>query len=423
MGDGCTQDARSRPRSPDAAELDAADPLAHLRDRFVLPEGVVYLDGNSLGAMPVDAPAALAHATATQWGQRLIGSWNATGDDPGWVELPGRAAAALAPLLGADPDEVLVTDSTTRNLQTLLLVALRLRPGRRVVVMERRTFPTDVYAAQGVVDLVGGALRLIDGPDDLPDALRDDVAVLAVTEVDFRTGYRWDVAAATRAAHDAGALALVDLCHSTGALEVDLHAWGTDLAVGCGYKFLNGGPGAPAHLYVARALHDGLPVPLPAWWGHDAPFAMSGHFTPAPGVQRLAGGTPPVLSLVALLAGLRSLDGVSGAALGAKATALTAHLLDRLAAVCPELEPASPREDVRRGAQVSVRHPAAWGVVRALAERGVVGDFREPDVVRLGLAPAYTRFADVEAAVAALRAVLDAGEQDDPRWATRPAVT
>ena len=406
-----------------AAELDAADPIAHLRNRFTLPDAVVYLDGNSLGAMPTRAPDDIDRAVRTQWGERLISSWNPIGGDAGWVELPSHAATALAPLMGADADEVLVTDSTTRNLATLLLVALRLRPDRNVIVVERHTFPTDVYAAQGVADLVGATLRLIDTPDELADALDDDVAVVALTEVDFRTGARWDIGAATTLAHGCGALALVDLCHSTGGLYVDVHRWDVDLAVGCGYKFLNGGPGAPAHLYVARRWHAELPVPMPAWWGHAAPFAMRAEFVPAPGVQRLSGGTPPVLSLTGFVSGLSTLDSVTPAQLGAKATALTTYLIDRLDERCGELELATPRDAARRGAQVSLRHPNAWGVVRALAERGVVGDFREPNIVRLGLAPAYVRFADLDTCVGALRGVLDGSEQDDPRWATRSAVT
>ncbi len=389
-----------------AAQLDAADPLAHLRERYHLPDGVVYLDGNSLGAMPVTAPGRLHRTVTHEWGERLIRSWN----EAGWFTAATRAAAALAPLLGADPDEVVVADSTSVNVAKLLHVALALRPGRQVVVMERGSFPTDLYVAQGVLAMTGGELRLVADPAELPDALDDDVAVLAVTEVDFRTGLRWDVGAVTGAAHRVGALAMVDLCHSTGALDVDVHRWEVDLAVGCGYKFLHGGPGAPAHCYVARRHHDALPAPLPAWFGHAEPFAMSEQFTPAPGVARLAGGTPPVLSLQGLLCGLESLRGVTAAQLNAKATALGTYFAELLAEHCPQLTVLTPPEPARRGAQISVRHPRAYALVQALIARDVIGDFRHPDIARFGLAPATTRFADVALAVAQLSAVLDAGE-------------
>jgi kynureninase len=403
-----------------AAELDAQDPLAHLRERHHLPEGLVYLDGNSLGAMPRTAPARLQHTVAHEWGERLIRSWNKSG----WYTAPARAAAALAPLLGADADEVVVADSTSVNLAKLLHTALTLRPGRGVIVMERGSFPTDLYVARGVLALRGGGeLRLVDGPQDLPGVLDDDVALVSVTEVDFRTGFRWDVGAVTASAHAAGALALVDLCHSTGALDVDVHAWDVDLAVGCGYKFLHGGPGAPAHCYVARRHHAGLPSPTPAWFGHAEPFAMSTGFTPAPGVQRLAGGTPPVLSLTGLLCGLESLEGATPAQLQAKATALTGFFLELLDAHCPELEIATPRDPARRGAHVSVRHPRAYALVQALIARDVVGDFRDPDIARFGLAPTTTRFVDLVTAVEQARAVLDGGEDTQERFAARTAVT
>lgn len=402
-----------------ALALDAADPLAPLRGRFQLPEGLVYLDGNSLGAAPRAAADRIARTVTHEWGDRLIRSWN----EAGWFTAPARAAAALAPLLGADADEVVVADSTSVNLAKLLHVALSLRPGRTDVVMERGSFPTDLYVARGVLVLRGGRLRLVDGPDDLPGVLDEQVALVAVTEVDFRTGARWDVGALTAAAHTAGALALVDLCHSTGALDVDVHALDVDLAVGCGYKYLHGGPGAPAHAYVARRHHAALTAPMPAWFGHAEPFAMSTDFTPAPGVARLAGGTPPVLSLTGLLCGLESLDGVTPGQLQAKATALTAFFVALLDAHCPELTVVTPRDAARRGAHVSVAHPDAHGIVQALIARDVIGDFRDPDIARFGLAPTTTRFVDLVTAVQHLRAVLDAGEHDEARFTARSAVT
>jgi kynureninase len=402
-----------------AAQLDSADPLALLRERYHLPDALVYLDGNSLGAMPRLAPKQLQHTVAHEWGERLIRSWN----EAGWFTAPAKAAGALAPLLGADADEVVVADSTSVNVHKLLRAALALRPGRGAVVMERGSFPTDLYAARGVLALTGGELRLVDAAEDLPGVLDEDVAVVAVTEVDFRTGRRWDVAALAEVAHGAGALAMVDLCHSTGALDVDVHALGVDLAVGCGYKFLHGGPGAPAYCYVARRHHEALPAPLPAWFGHAEPFAMSTEFTPAAGVQRLAGGTPSVLSLQGLLCGLESLHGVSPAQLQAKATALTGFFLELLDECCPELEVATPREPARRGSQVSVRHHRAYGLVQALIARGVVGDFRDPDIARFGLAPTTTRFVDVATAITHIREVLDGGEDACECLAARTAVT
>ncbi len=402
-----------------ATELDTNDELGGLRSRYVLTDGLVYLDGNSLGAMPRDAPDRVQQTVVHEWGERLIRSWN----EAGWFTAPARAAAALAPLLGADADEVVVADSTSVNLGKLLQAALTLRPGRTDIVMDRGTFPTDLYVATGVMERTGGRLRLIDSPDDLPGVLDEQVAVVAVTEVDFRTGFRWDVAEVSRAAHARGALSLVDLCHSTGALDSDVHHFDVDMAVGCGYKFLHGGPGAPAHCYVARRHHDALPAPMPAWFGHADPFAMSTEYVPAAGVQRLAGGTPPVLSLTGLLCGVESLDGVTPAALQAKSTALTSLFIELLDDVCPELQIVTPRDPARRGSHVSVRHRDAYGLIQALIEREVIGDFRDPDIARFGLAPSTTRFADLVTAVEQMRAALDAGEHTAERFQARAGVT
>lgn len=402
-----------------AAELDTDDELGDLRSRYLLTDGLVYLDGNSLGAMPRDAPDRVQQTVAHEWGERLIRSWN----EAGWFTAPARAAAALAPLLGADADEVVVADSTSVNLSKLLQVALSLQPGRTDIVMDRGTFPTDLYVASGVLERTGGRLWLIDSPDELPEVVDSQVAVVAVTEVDFRTGFRWNIAEVSRAAHACGALALVDLCHSTGALDSDVHRFDVDLAVGCGYKFLHGGPGAPAHCYVARRHHEALPAPMPAWFGHADPFAMSTSYVPAAGVRRLAGGTPPVLSLTGLLCGVQSLAGVTPAALQAKSTALTTFFIELLDDVCPELEIVTPRDPDRRGSHVSVRHRDAYGLVQALIEREVIGDFRDPDIARFGLAPSTTRFVDLATAVEQMRSVLDAGEHAGERFRARAGVT
>lgn len=403
-----------------AAQRDETDELASLRARYTLPEGVVYLDGNSLGPMPAAAPQRLAHAVTHEWGNRLIRSWN----EAEWFTASARVAGRVARLIGADADEVAVADSTSVNLFKLLVAGCRLRPGRSAIVMDRHDFPTDIYIAQSVADLLGRRLRLLD--DEAPaEALDSDTALLALSEVDFRTGARRDMAAVGDAAHRAGALALWDLSHSAGALDVDLARAGADLAVGCGYKYLCGGPGAPAFAVVARSHHDGLRTPLPGWMGHADPFAMSPRYVAGPGVAQLSAGTAPVLSLLALEEGVAALDGVTPAALRQKGAALTQLFIDLLQTRCAghELRLASPREPALRGSQVSVRHPAAYPLVQALIRRGVIGDFRPPDIARFGIAPAYLRAVDVWDAVEQLRAVLDAAEHTDPELARRGMVT
>jgi len=397
-----------RLRRADCVALDAADDLAPLRDAFVLPEGVVYLDGNSLGALPRRAVDRLRDVTEREWGRDLIRSWNANG----WIDLPARVAALLAPLIGAAADEVAVADSTSVNVFKLLAGALRSRPGRRAIVSEQGNFPTDLYVAQGLAGLLGDVdLRLVPR-GGLRGALADDVGVLMLTHVDFRTGEVHDMADLTRAAHEVGALALWDLAHSVGAVPVDLGGCGADLAVGCGYKYLNGGPGAPAFAYVARRLQDAFETPLSGWMGHADPFAFGTRYEPARGVARLLCGTPPVLSLAALECGVETIARAGIDRLRTKSVALT-HLFIRLAEQeCGGFgfSLASPREAERRGSQVSLRHPEGYAIVQALAARGVIGDFRTPDVLRFGFAPAYVRFADAWDAVAALRAVMASRE-------------
>lgn len=403
-----------------AAELlDAADQLAWLRDRFHIPDGLIYLDGNSLGALPRSTPARLTHAVRYEWGERLINSWN----EAGWWTATKRVAALLTPLLGADADEVTVADSTSVNLFKLLVAGARLRQGRDVLVAERAAFPTDVYITSSAAELLGARLRLIDEKTELDAALDDRVAVVILSHVDFRTGSMWDAAATTARIHSHGALALWDLCHSTGALPVDLHGWDADLAVGCGYKYLNGGPGAPAYCFVARRHHGGLRTPLPGWFGHAQPFAMRPDYQPGPGVDQLRGGTPPVLSLLAMEQGVACFDGVDMNSLRAKGKRLTTLFAELVAEHHTELELASPSDADARGSQVCFRHPLAHQLVRALAERGVIGDFREPDIARFGLAPAYLRFTDVWDAVQRIATVLAGDELRDARLASRPAVT
>jgi kynureninase len=403
----------------DAAALDAADPLAGLRAAFTLPDGVIYLDGNSLGALPASTPDRLADVIRREWGERLIRSWN----EAGWWTASRRVAALLAPLLGASADEIAVADSTSVNLFKLLVAGTRLRPGRPVLVVERHAFPTDVYIARSVAELTGGELRLIDGPAGLPEALDDRVAVVCLSHVDFRTGALWPAAATTARVHEAGALMLWDLCHSAGTLDVRLRDWKADLAVGCGYKYLNGGPGAPSFVFVAAEHHSDLHTPLPGWHGHADPFAMSPDYLPATGIGQLANGTPPMLSLAALEDAVGVLSPVSTTELRTKGKLLTSLFADLIAERCSILGLVSPRDPDQRGSQVSLRFEHAYELVHALIDRGVIGDFRAPDIARFGFAPAYTRFVDVWDAVEHIAEVVDTREYLAERHSARSTVT
>ncbi|CAN5211041.1 kynureninase [soil metagenome] len=402
-----------------AEAKDASSVLPSRRDQFVIPEGLVYLDGNSLGAMPRGVEERL-HATVTQeWAMGLIGSWNAAG----WIDLPGRVAERIGRLIGADPAAVHVGDSTSVLMFKTMAAAARLRPGRRVLVLEPTTFPTDGYVATGLADTLDLELRWCD-PADPAASLDDDVALLALTHVDFRTGAMFDMTALTRAAHAAGALVQWDLCHSTGAMAIDVTGVDADFAVGCSYKYLNGGPGAPAYAYVAPCHHDVIRQPITGWMGHARPFDMGLSYEPAPGAARLASGTPPVLGLAALEAALEVFDGVDLDALRAQSLSLTNWFIELVdARLGDRLEVITPREESRRGSQVSLRHDDAYAIVQAMIARGVVGDFRTPDLARFGFAPLYVRHDDVLDAVEALVAVLDGEEFARPEFAVRNALT
>ncbi|MFA9444850.1 kynureninase [Egicoccus sp. AB-alg6-2] len=402
------------------AERDADDPLASHRARFTLPDGVIYLDGNSLGALPAGVADRLETVVAQEWGTGLIRSWN----DAGWVDLPARVADRLAPLLGADADEVAVGDSTSVALFKVLAAARRLRPDRRVLLTDTANFPTDRYVADGLAELIGDLDVRVVPPAELATSIDAHVAVLALTEVDYRTGARHDVAALTAAAHAAGALTVWDLAHSTGALAVDLHGWGVDFAVGCSYKYLNGGPGAPGYLYVARRWHDRARTPLQGWFGHAKPFAFGDTYVPAPDARRFQAGTPHVLSTAALDAALEAFDGVRPADLEAKARRLTNTFITLVDQRCGgAVEIASPRDAAARGAQVSLRHPHAHAVTQCLIARGVIGDHRPPDLVRFGFAPLYVGHVDVHDAVDVLADVLGTGAWDRPEYHRARTVT
>ncbi len=387
----------------DALAHDAADGLAFARARFSLPAGTIYLDGNSLGALPRRTAARIAATVTREWGERLIGSWHDAGDGHGWVDTPARIGAKIARLVGAAADEVIVADSVSVNVFKLAAAALALRPGRRTIVTAADDFPTDAYVLDGLARLAGAELRVAADP---LAALDGSVALLWLTQTHYRTGAVRDLAATTAAAHAAGAVMGWDLSHSTGAIEVDLTAANADLATGCGYKFLNGGPGAPAFAYAARQHHAALVQPLSGWFGHAAPFAFKERFRPADGVARLLSGTPGILGLAALASGVATFDGVDMAAAAAKSHALGDLLIALVEERCPQVGIACPRTG--RGAQVSLSHPDAEALTQTLIARGIVGDFRPPDVLRLGLPALYTRFVDVWDAVEVLAAVLAA---------------
>ena len=406
----------------DCLALDARDPLAGLRGRFALPDNVIYLDGNSLGALPRHVPSRMRTVVEDEWGAGLIRSWN----DAGWIEAAHRTAEKIARLIGAGVDEVIVADSTSVNLFKLLVAAMRLRAGRDLLLTSIGNFPTDAYIAQGAADLLGAELRFVE-PDmsSVVAALGSRVAVLAMTHVDYRTGRILSMHEITAAAHAAGALMLWDLSHSAGALEVDLDDASVDLAVGCGYKYLNGGPGAPAYAYVARRLIDQVRQPLSGWFGHAEPFAFAADYVSAPGIDRMQCGTPPMLSLAALESALEVFDDVSVAALRAKSMALS-DLFIRLADETLEglgVTVESPRDASLRGSQVSLKHVDGYAIVQALIANGVIGDFRAPDILRFGLTPLYVRFVDVFDAVHAIERVVRAGEWNHPRFLARKSVT
>jgi kynureninase len=405
-----------------ATEFDAADPLAEYRALFTMPDGVIYLDGNSLGALPKATPAALARVVEREWGEGLIRSWNTTDSGPGWFEAAGRIGGKIAPLIGAAPQEVIACDSTSVNLFKLIAAALAMRPGRKVILSEPGNFPTDLYMIAGL-ERQGLATRRLAEREALTQALDADVALLLLTHVHYKTGALHDMAALTRAAHDAGALVLWDLSHSTGAVPVDLNAAGADFAVGCGYKYLCGGPGAPAFAFVAERHHPHLAQPLTGWFGHAAPFAFTDDYAPAPGIVQLLCGTSPVLALAALEVGVDLIAEIGVERLYEKSRALSEFMLECLMALDVSLDLVSPPASSARGSQLSFRHPNAYAICQALIARGVIGDFRDPDVLRLGFAPAYLSFADIAAAARHLADVLASGEWQRPAFNQRAAVT
>ncbi len=408
----------------DARSLDAADPLRGFRDRFHLPDGVIYLDGNSLGALPHATRDAQADAVTRQWGDQLIGSWNSpNGDGMGWIEAPARIGAAIAPLIGAAANEVIVTDSVSVNLFKAIAAAAALNPGRFELLTETGNFPTDLYVANGAASVIAGLTVRAVAPEAVEDAIGPDTAILLLTHVHYKSGTRRDMAAMTARAQAAGALVVWDLSHSAGAVPLALSREDVDFAVGCGYKFLNGGPGAPSFLYAAARHHAAMRSPLQGWFGHAAPFAFDDAYEPAPGMTRMLCGTPPMLSLLALESGVATFAGTDMGAVFAKSSALFDLFADQVASRCPELTLVSPRDAACRGSQISFSHPHAYEICQAMIAADVVGDFRAPDILRFGLTPLYTGFEDLWIAADRLADILDSGRWRDARYAVKAKVT
>ena len=392
-----------------AAALDAANPLRHCRERFLLREGLTYLDGNSLGALPAAVPGLMRDAVLRQWGEGLIGSWFA--EDAGWWGLPLRLGDRIGRLLGAAPGQSVVGDSTSVQIFNTLTAAARLRPGRDLLLTDAGHFPTDAYLADSVAELLGLEVRRL-APARLRETLAREgarVAVAAFPAVDFATGERWDIPGLTAAAHEAGALTVWDLCHAAGALELELDAWDVDFAVGCTYKYLSGGPGSPAFAYAARRHHEAMRQPLTGWTGHADPFAMRADYEPAEGIGRGRVGTPAVLSMLALEAALGAFDGVDLGTLRAQSLSLTGFFIECCDSLLDGLGFGlrTPREPERRGSQVTLRHPDAVRLVPAAAKRGVVGDKREPDLLRYGFNALYNTHADALRAVRTLAELVE----------------
>ena len=407
----------------DAVSLDREDALADLRAAFALPQDTVYLDGNSLGALPHCALERAQDVMQRQWGQDLITSWNVHD----WVGLPTRVGEKLAPLIGAAPGQVICCDSISINLFKLLATALSLRAPRRVILTCAGDFPTDVYMAQGLQMLVGSErcdIRTV-APENLTEALDESVAVLMLTEVDFRSGARHDMRRITAAAQAQGALVLWDLAHSAGALPVALDSCGADMAVGCGYKFLNGGPGPPAFLYLASRPQNQVPQPLAGWFGHAAPFTFDPAYQAAPGIARYQAGTPGVIGMQVLDAALDLFADVALDELRRKSLALTEFFMRGVAAdsALADLQILTPWDAAARGSQVSLRHPDAYAIAQCLIAQGIIVDFRDPDIVRFGFSPMYNSFADAARAIDGLSHTLAAGAWREPRFQQRARVT
>ncbi len=387
-------------------DLDSRDKLASFRDEFCLPEGMIYLDGNSLGAMPLSAKKRVADVVEREWGQDLITSWNKNS----WFHLAEKLGDKIARLIGAGLGEVMTCDATGLNLYKLLSMALDMRPDRKVIVMEGSNFPTDNYMAQGLIKQLGRGhqIRFIE-KEDIMDAITEDVAVVSLTQVHYKTGHLLDMKAITEKAHEAGALVIWDLCHSAGALPVDLNGCNADFALGCGYKYINGGPGAPAFIFVAMRHQGNATQPLTGWWGHEAPFAFEQDYRPANNIRQMLTGTQPILSLAVLECGIDILCRADMVEIHEKSMNLCDYFIDLVKAYCAGhgFSLATPRRRDERGSQVSFSHEQGFAIMQALIAAKVVGDFRAPDIIRFGFTPLYTRFVDVWDAVMRLKNIME----------------
>ncbi|MBB6411168.1 kynureninase [Mesorhizobium sangaii] len=403
--------------------MDAADPLRSMRDRFVLPQGVIYLDGNSLGAASPAVFDELNKAATQEWAQDLIRAWNTAG----WFDMPVELGDQLGRLIGAAAGQTVVCDTTSINIYKVLHAALAMRPDRSVIVAEGDSFPTDLYMAEGVASTRPGTVLRLEGVDapDIEELIDERVAVILVNHVNYKSGQLRDMAALTRRAHQAGALIVWDLCHTAGALPVELDGANADFAIGCTYKYLNGGPGSPAFIYAAERHHGDVYQPLSGWWGHARPFAFEQAYAAGTGIRRFLCGTQPVLSMRALKGALDLWNNVDMAAVRQKSIALTDLFIHLVEARCGAygLELESPRNGNERGSQVSFIHSNGYQVMRALIERGVIGDFRAPSTIRFGFTPLYVGYKDVWQAVEVLEDILRTGAWQDARFAVKTAVT
>ncbi|WP_309646019.1 kynureninase [Phenylobacterium sp.] len=411
------------PTSRAAAEaLDAADPLAAFIDEFALPPGVIYLNGNSLGPSPKAALARVTQAATEEWSRDLITSWNRAG----WFLLPYRLGDKIAGLVGAEAGEVVMTDGTSLNLFRMVATTLAMRPDRKVIVMEGSNFPTNNYVVQGLIETLGRGheIRFAE-KDEIADAITDDVAAVVLTQTHYKTSHILDMAAITARAHAVGALTVWDLCHSAGAMPVDLNGCGADFAVGCTYKYLNGGPGSPAFQFVAKRHQGVVAQPLTGWWGHGAPFAFDRDYAPASGIGRTLTGTQPILSMVAAEAGLDIAERAGLEPSRAKSRAMGALFLSLVEARLGDagFKLGSPADAEARGGHIALEHPHGYPIMKALISRGVIGDFRAPTTIRFGFSPLYLRYVDIWDAVETLRDIVETGLWKDPAFAAVDAVT
>lgn len=396
--------------------------MAHVlnKEAFILPEGVIYLDGNSLGPMPKSVPERVAGVMTEEWAQMLIRGWNKAG----WMAMPSEVGDAVGRLIGAAPGSVVMGDTLSVKVYQALAAGLTMRPDRKVILSDTGNFPSDLYMAEGLTGLLGQGyeLRTV-APEDVAEAIADDVAVVMLTEVDYRTGRKHDMKTITGVAHAAGAVMLWDLAHSAGAIPVDLAGSHCEFAVGCTYKYLNGGPGAPAFIYVRPDLADDAEPALSGWLGHDSPFAFDLNYRPAKGIERMRVGTPPVLQMAALEEAMKVWDGVDMQALRADSVALQEQFIEEVERDVPQLSLASPRDAAVRGSQVSFRFENGYAAMQALIDRGVIGDFRAPDIMRFGFTPLYIDSGDVTTAVKVIKDVMDNALWDNDAYKVKSRVT